>query len=811
MRHRTGTKGFGRNFSDGQAVDSIETEKSRIVLHELEPDWWILASIDLTRLPSARSNSIPGEGQAVEYSSREVAPPKLILQHLLRAHSIFLLHHGLSLSDLHRRLSREKFCNILDRFWVGFIRNWDVLLHGNPTVDVYNGIKLAAGGELGIGVGEEEWGSAEREVLEGFVARTDGLLDLIVSRFGDAPKELPFARNESSTTPHEQWLGAEQSLKASDGVIFSGIGAISRVSLTTLSHWMEWIYKDGEKAYGVGENPTTAPRIRRRQYPKNTANFGHDLASPKASLAYRRDRRASKATQRGRMSPDLRREAMNKPVSSPSLQPGIPPSLVTAVENSLDQATSKLGEDGAGDSRTNGSSGPQSTDTTKSGTELMMKYLTFGYGSAWGFSSSASSTEHARKGADKAGMPTQGAADEPESKDVKPPLTEIDPAPEISDEELQPYTQTIEPSVGRFILGLLGDLEGETLSPSQKDLTDAQDANDIDTLSNSRIKLRTLNVENSEAMSPHNNVSDNGLGDDGSDNQSHSEFHKVQVAVYVHQPFIFLFVFALHTPTLTYPSFYRSIDHQLGPLQRPLLLSSDPIRAQHRFQSLMEENEGRRADHKANLIERPVYDLVYDPTRRTIRSSIPTIPPPGVLAVGGSLSTNPQYASGSWLTLGIPTSQTNRPLVVPLSGSMNRVQALGLHTHILNIHSSTRRLSHELERSVKTSRAYWITWMRIPPHISESTIPTSDINARVEGFEGQVKEVYLVRKAEGAEVGTTTSGRKVSGANRWLIKDRNVSGSSAGSGGDKSGSASEAMTGSFDARRYVEALLSLYG
>jgi hypothetical protein len=34
---------FGRSFSDGRAVDSIETEKSRIVLHELEAGWWILA------------------------------------------------------------------------------------------------------------------------------------------------------------------------------------------------------------------------------------------------------------------------------------------------------------------------------------------------------------------------------------------------------------------------------------------------------------------------------------------------------------------------------------------------------------------------------------------------------------------------------------------------------------------------------------------------------------------------------------------------------------------------------------------------
>jgi len=34
---------FGRSFSDGQSVDTVETEKSRIVLHELEAGWWILA------------------------------------------------------------------------------------------------------------------------------------------------------------------------------------------------------------------------------------------------------------------------------------------------------------------------------------------------------------------------------------------------------------------------------------------------------------------------------------------------------------------------------------------------------------------------------------------------------------------------------------------------------------------------------------------------------------------------------------------------------------------------------------------------
>jgi hypothetical protein len=38
-----GMVNFSRGFSDGAPVDAIETEKSRVIAHELEPGWWILA------------------------------------------------------------------------------------------------------------------------------------------------------------------------------------------------------------------------------------------------------------------------------------------------------------------------------------------------------------------------------------------------------------------------------------------------------------------------------------------------------------------------------------------------------------------------------------------------------------------------------------------------------------------------------------------------------------------------------------------------------------------------------------------------
>jgi hypothetical protein len=39
----TNANSLGRSFSQNEPVNSVETEKSRIVLYELEPSWWILA------------------------------------------------------------------------------------------------------------------------------------------------------------------------------------------------------------------------------------------------------------------------------------------------------------------------------------------------------------------------------------------------------------------------------------------------------------------------------------------------------------------------------------------------------------------------------------------------------------------------------------------------------------------------------------------------------------------------------------------------------------------------------------------------
>jgi len=34
---------FAKSFSDGEPVDTIDTEKARVILVEVEEGWWILA------------------------------------------------------------------------------------------------------------------------------------------------------------------------------------------------------------------------------------------------------------------------------------------------------------------------------------------------------------------------------------------------------------------------------------------------------------------------------------------------------------------------------------------------------------------------------------------------------------------------------------------------------------------------------------------------------------------------------------------------------------------------------------------------
>ncbi|KAI9877869.1 MAG: hypothetical protein M1830_002610 [Pleopsidium flavum] len=753
---------FAKSFSDGEAVDSVETEKSRIVLHELENGWWILASIDLTRLPSSTLNESkssdvvnPTSVQPIEYSAREVCPPTLLLQQLIDAHGIFLLHHGSSLEELYERTPRPKFCSTLNRFWARFIWNWDVLLHANPAVDIFSGLKLAGGGELGIGVGEEDWGSGEREVLEDFVQRTEGLVDLVVSRFGEPSPEATILSKSLDnslkplipTSHGQQWLGTSTAPSPSDGVIFSGVGALERTSLRNVSGWIEWIYSYGEDAYGVREHPNSAHRRKRRKGRSQVVD--HETKGTKTNMPIATPKSTRMPSRHGKPGEKSSREQQGE---SPI---GIPPPIISAAAESLSKATAPARTSrNHSRTRTETQSEPlPDVNNASSSTETLMKYLTLGvYGSSWGISS-ARPAVHRRVSDILQQSGSAGDADRREWASMR----HLDPKAEPSADEEEGFGLKRGKTSGRFIIGLQGNLEDEEAKEYLTELTElTESGTDGEHESgnwNSRTMIRTLHVA---LVKPR--VTERASDHDDRDiaKQLPMVTHdRLRVVVYVHQPFIFTFLFELHTDKLAMPSFYQSLHHQLSPLQKPLLASTSPGKVSERLW-----NASTLHSTASTSNGQPIYDLLYDPSNLTVHTSIPNMPEPGTAAAEGlDLKTSP------W----------------------SRVEALSVHTQILNTYISTRRHSSEVERTCKTSRGWWVVWMRLPH------APTSS-----ERHSNEYREAFLVRKASDY---VAPGARKSSG--RF---GRDVSGSDGGSGWGP-GKLAEGI--GIDTRKYIEGLLSL--
>lgn len=623
----------------------------------------------MTRLPSSpevqakRDPKTPGV--LLEYSAREVAPSDLILHQLLRAHQIFLLHQASSLADLWVKTARHTFCGFLQRFWDEFIFSWDVLLHGNPAVDVYNGIKLSAGGELGIGEGEEEWGSGEREILEGFVERTEGLVDLVVSRFGGLSCQEPAQTNNDQVNTSNQRVNnisrycLGEYPRPEDGVIFSGVGALTRSSIRSVTGWLDWLYIRGEDAYGVRDNPSSAIRSTRKK-----------LAQPADTVT----------TIPGSDHP-------------PKCIP--PPIIRTSNTVTSKQRKPSSGNVGHALGRTNQTS-PISEDPTTAGTESLMKYLTLGvYGSSWGIPAGRPINTH---------VSDSHSDNRSRSTDSKEYLTCQNSYP------------------GYYLVGLLGNLDDD---PGEQNVDNSK--------KNGRIVMRTLHVERKRLK-----------GLESCKTVDEVYFDRLRVIVYVQRPFIFTFLFELQAQSLMMPSFYRSLHHQLGPLRRPLISSTSPDRVSQR---LWEAASPRNANPSQST--QPISDLVWDPARLTVHTTIPNIPEPGH-----------DIASSPW----------------------TRTEAMTVHSQILNTLTATRRHSVELERTCKTSRGWWVVWLRLP-YTATSQDKTDSRSYR---------EAFLIRKATdyNAPVNRTVSRAASNESVGW-------------------GPAKLAEGIGVDARKYIEGLLSL--
>lgn len=642
-----------------------------------------------------------------------------------------------------------------------------------------------------MGVGEEEWGSGEREVLEDFARRTEGLIDLTVSRFGEPSKAQTttekkgfFGSRKDSVRSTDVWMGAGSHAQVGDGLVFSGTGALSRASLRDVSHWTQNIYAYGEHAYGVHDHPSNDRRKRKRHRP-----------SPPRAASYETTKKIGKQPMKSSAPTSPRAEN----------PPGIPPPIISAVERSLERATSSLS---VKKMPKNGKMRRPSASPDSS--EGWTRYLTLGYGSKWG----PSTGTQPFKREDSLTL-TEGTDAESEHG-----LRQLEPEPDVDPEaalEERLRTQVRLEDNGHFLIGLTGELteEGELEGEDEDEW-------------NQRTMLRTLHVEIVK------DIASDPLETPESKRSSLSPFDtpklsRLRVVVYVHRPFIYTFLFHLHTDGLKMPTFYRNLHTFFAPLHRPLSDSTAPARVAARIAAAAEPYTTAPVPPTTSSLasgRQPIFDLVHDPLNLSVHASIPNIPMPGSLAAEG---------------LGFSPGGSTMP------EGWSRVEAINVHSAMLEVIRSTRRLpglvgeggERELERSVKTGRGWWVVWMRLDDETSTESekklTPTlsslagnsyhkndyfGSLASRTSDHTAQApappeslamiagsREAILVRRARDALPPGKQKSRGTSGI--WgmgLTGGGDSGGKDAGSGW---GPARLAEGVGVDARKYVEGLLSL--
>lgn len=814
------------------------------------------------------------------------------------------------------RLSRDKFCSTLDRYWSRFCKTWDVLLHGNPATDIFSGIKLASGGELGMGVGEEDWGSGEREVLEDLTRRTEGMVDCVVSRFGEPAKAI--ASDEDSLPEYEAlpWMGSGNRPIASDGVVFGGVGAISRSSLRNVSLWMRQIYTLGEYAYGVRDNPLRERRRRRRRNPaemqkeadgeslRPTGSRNADPDQLRQQVQQREAVKQGTEVDGGQerldtsfLPKDKRPQiygrtasqdhAQDSPERTPSIRPadsptGVPRPIAGAAENAVDNATKNADADGTATQQKEaiGSKG-SSHGTTMGIPDSYMKYLTFGL-SELGKSRAQPQRPlaHTRTASTSSGLSTKNTGKKalqsaPKiTSDQSSPLATLDPMPEGESMKANIAHLKRQENKGHFVIGLKGDLDTLLIGSEEAGGSEASLSDE-----GSRIVLRTLQIEmatqRSTASQREERVESDGESmaqilnrkareaDDPDafepENPFKRDWKRLRVLVYVHRPFIYCFLFEDRTTSLQYTAFYKELHRNLTPIHKPMLGSTDVRKVAQRieashveaeedsvqpdFASARSQSMNRlpaRKDGKDASRDRPIFDLIFDPQLLTVHTSIPNIPEPGTFAAEG-------------MTVG-PAGVNGRE---QLPAGWSRLDALNVHSQILNTLEFVQRSSvggkGEWERTSKTSRGWWVVWMRVPDSRSNSKGGEAKRNCEstnVDGGEGGAERssaatlhdvepastnqtgqthrsagetyqsgsdwsriAFLVRKSpdQAATPSKTPSSSNRVTSSMWQSLGLRSASTEAQAGGAGAGWGPGALAGGLglDARRYVEGLMSL--
>ena len=396
-------------------------------------------------------------------------------------------------------MTRDRFCQILNNYWLHFARSWNVLLHESPIQDLYGGIKLAAAGELGIGVGEEENGSGEREALEGMIRGLDGLVDMTASRF-----QCPMAASENRLE-YTPWLGSFQAPGVDDGMVFTGIGNLTRSSLRALSLWSHEVFVYGAGAYGVRDNPVSGRRMQLRRR-RRMARTDNTASSPHSDL----HRSNLDGPTQDQVEPHARGQL-------PHQRSSIPPPLVTPTRSTGSPSPEVVTQEGPSAAGPANQSGAESTER---GPESWTQYLTFGYGSKFNTFGTLYPSHPSSQGS-SSGM-RSGRSRAAQSKSVS---IETSASSAKFDDFMAPG----------FLIGWAGDLSRE-----------ADDSEDDEASWDHRLLLRTLHVELSDPSDESRKTSgdvssDEGMQSSGKGSATWSRWKRLRVLIYTVSKYMVLF------------------------------------------------------------------------------------------------------------------------------------------------------------------------------------------------------------------------------------------------------------------------------
>jgi hypothetical protein len=138
-----------------------------------------------------------------------------------------------------------------------------------------------------------------------------------------------------------------------------------------------------------------------------------------------------------------------------------------------------------------------------------------------------------------------------------------------------------------------------------------------------------------------------------------------------------------------------------------------------------------------------------------------------------------------------------------------------VHSQILATFASTRRTLTEIERTCKTSRGWWVVWLRLPPSqtsTEEDAEAANTSNSSVQFNTDELREAFLVRRARDTPAATVKSSGSRFASGMWSTMGIGSGGQNQRMGGAAAGWGPKGGIGEgigVDARRYVEELLSL--